>query len=60
MLPERMLSHILSGRDSEEGKKKERERQREGALLVPFIMAFPPLHDTREMTDFVRESFRWR
>ena len=23
-------------------------------------MAFPPLHDTRKMADFVREFFRWR
>jgi len=34
-------------------------KRREGALHTPFIMAFPPLYDTREMADFVRESFRW-
>ncbi|KAJ8442957.1 hypothetical protein Cgig2_019530 [Carnegiea gigantea] len=28
--------------------------------LSPFIMAFAPLYDTREMADYVRESFIWR
>jgi len=25
--------------------------------IFPFIMAFPPLYDTREMAEYVRESF---
>jgi len=40
-----------------EGNKRERER--EGPSYDPFIMAFPLIHDTREMAGFVRESFRW-
>ncbi|KAJ8426188.1 hypothetical protein Cgig2_010825 [Carnegiea gigantea] len=40
-------------------REQERKEEREGALLAPFIMAFPSLHDTREMADFVRESFIW-
>jgi len=27
---------------------------------LPFIMAFPPLYNTREMADYMRESFIWR
>ncbi|KAJ8424804.1 hypothetical protein Cgig2_025388 [Carnegiea gigantea] len=36
-----------------------RERKKERDQHAALIMAFPPLHDTREMADFVRESFRW-
>ncbi|KAJ8423083.1 hypothetical protein Cgig2_032283 [Carnegiea gigantea] len=50
----------LPGETVRKGKKKrEREREREGAFLTPFILAFPPLNDTREMADFMRKSFRW-
>ncbi|KAJ8420615.1 hypothetical protein Cgig2_015472 [Carnegiea gigantea] len=35
-------------------------RKRERAQHATFIMAFPPLHDTREMANYMRESFRWR
>ncbi|KAJ8422560.1 hypothetical protein Cgig2_005758 [Carnegiea gigantea] len=31
-----------------------------GTPLSPFIVAFPLLYDTREMADYVRESFIWR
>ncbi|KAJ8436717.1 hypothetical protein Cgig2_027388 [Carnegiea gigantea] len=40
-------------------REQEKKEEREGALHGPIIMAFPSLHDTREMADFVRESFRW-
>ncbi|KAJ8435834.1 LOW QUALITY PROTEIN: hypothetical protein Cgig2_003857 [Carnegiea gigantea] len=39
-----------------EGNKRGRER--EGPSHTPFIMAFPPLHESREMANFMRESFR--
>ncbi|KAJ8436372.1 hypothetical protein Cgig2_032193 [Carnegiea gigantea] len=41
------------------GEKRQREL---GTSPSPFIMAFPALHDIREMADFVMESFigRWR
>ncbi|KAJ8423581.1 LOW QUALITY PROTEIN: hypothetical protein Cgig2_002910 [Carnegiea gigantea] len=32
----------------------------ERAQSALFVMAFPLLHDTGEMADFMRESFRWR
>ncbi|KAJ8422363.1 LOW QUALITY PROTEIN: hypothetical protein Cgig2_013549 [Carnegiea gigantea] len=48
---DKLLRHTLLGRDSEEEKKRGGEK--EGALLAPFIMAFPPLHDTKEMAGFV-------
>ncbi|KAJ8438935.1 hypothetical protein Cgig2_012830 [Carnegiea gigantea] len=31
-----------------------------GTPIFPFIIAFPPLYNTREMADYVRESFIWR
>ncbi|KAJ8438013.1 LOW QUALITY PROTEIN: hypothetical protein Cgig2_029994 [Carnegiea gigantea] len=38
----------------------EEEKQRMlGTPIFPFIMAFPPLYDTREMADYVRKSFIW-
>ncbi|KAJ8426359.1 hypothetical protein Cgig2_025498 [Carnegiea gigantea] len=52
-----LLKHTLSGRNH---GKEQGEREREGTSHTPFIMAFPPLHETREMADFVRDSFRWR
>jgi len=55
MLLRRLLEHILSGRDGEE-EKIERERKSE-LDSHHFVMAFPSFHDTREMADFVRESF---
>ncbi|KAJ8449213.1 hypothetical protein Cgig2_021677 [Carnegiea gigantea] len=39
--------------DDKQGKR------RGGALHASFVMAFPPLHYTREMADFMKESFRW-
>jgi len=40
---------------------REKGRQKMlGTHISPFIMAFPPLYDTREMADYVRESFIWR
>ncbi|KAJ8437666.1 hypothetical protein Cgig2_028604 [Carnegiea gigantea] len=36
---------------------EERRQRTLGMLLSPFIIAFPPLYDTREMADYVRESF---
>ncbi|KAJ8426452.1 hypothetical protein Cgig2_031101 [Carnegiea gigantea] len=44
---------------SEASQEITRERGKERGKHTPFIMAFPPLHDTSEMTDFVRESFTW-
>ncbi|KAJ8441786.1 hypothetical protein Cgig2_009032 [Carnegiea gigantea] len=41
-----------------EGNKRETEGEVPAHAL--FIMMFPPLHDTREMADFVKESFRQR
>ncbi|KAJ8429798.1 hypothetical protein Cgig2_015630 [Carnegiea gigantea] len=41
-----------------EGNKREREGA--GPSHTPFIMAFPLFHNTMEMADFVRVSFRWR
>ncbi|KAJ8423821.1 hypothetical protein Cgig2_017384 [Carnegiea gigantea] len=31
-----------------------------GTHISPFVMAFPPFYDTREMADYVRESLIWR
>ncbi|KAJ8433006.1 hypothetical protein Cgig2_010982 [Carnegiea gigantea] len=45
--------------NDDEQERKGREREREWLSLPPSIMAFPPLCDTKEMADFVRESFRW-
>ncbi|KAJ8433863.1 hypothetical protein Cgig2_032074 [Carnegiea gigantea] len=53
---EEVASLRMTASRSEAENKRERERER--ALLAPFIMAFPPLHDTREMADFMKESFR--
>ncbi|KAJ8428867.1 hypothetical protein Cgig2_010809 [Carnegiea gigantea] len=39
---------------------EERRQRTLGMPISPFILAFPPLYDTREMTDYVRESFIWR
>ncbi|KAJ8448595.1 hypothetical protein Cgig2_010482 [Carnegiea gigantea] len=49
-------SSNAEGAASPSGDDKQR---RKGALHAPFIMAFPPLYDTREMADFMRGSFRW-
>ncbi|KAJ8430929.1 hypothetical protein Cgig2_033557 [Carnegiea gigantea] len=38
--------------DDDKHKENKRERRREGPLHAPFIMVFPPLHDSREMADF--------
>ncbi|KAJ8423386.1 hypothetical protein Cgig2_000556 [Carnegiea gigantea] len=38
---------------------EERRQRTLGTPLSPFIMVFPPLYDTREMADYVRESFIW-
>ncbi|KAJ8451470.1 LOW QUALITY PROTEIN: hypothetical protein Cgig2_017861 [Carnegiea gigantea] len=46
-------------RQQETSSDSERAREREKALLAPFIMAFPLHHDTGEMANFMRESFRW-
>ncbi|KAJ8421146.1 LOW QUALITY PROTEIN: hypothetical protein Cgig2_027444 [Carnegiea gigantea] len=44
----------------EKGWYNRREEIESSVLLpTPFIMAFPPLYDTREMANFVRESFIW-
>ncbi|KAJ8444806.1 hypothetical protein Cgig2_014995 [Carnegiea gigantea] len=34
-------------------------KRRGGALHAPLIMAFPPLHGTKKMADFMREPLRW-
>ncbi|KAJ8427838.1 LOW QUALITY PROTEIN: hypothetical protein Cgig2_029755 [Carnegiea gigantea] len=49
--------------DDKQGSGVTREERRQrmlGTPLSPFIMSFPPLYDTREMADYVRESFIWR
>ncbi|KAJ8432884.1 hypothetical protein Cgig2_017613 [Carnegiea gigantea] len=40
--------------------EKQEEGERENAQHATTIMAFPSFHNTREMADFVRESFRLR
>ncbi|KAJ8438793.1 hypothetical protein Cgig2_023827 [Carnegiea gigantea] len=47
-----------SGRSGITGE--ERRQRVLGMPLSPFIMAISPLYDTREMADYVRESFIWR
>ncbi|KAJ8438390.1 hypothetical protein Cgig2_006308 [Carnegiea gigantea] len=44
-----------SGITREEGKQRTLNTP-----ISPFIIAFPPLYGTREMTDYVREYFIWR
>ncbi|KAJ8434208.1 hypothetical protein Cgig2_015697 [Carnegiea gigantea] len=38
---------------------EERKQRMLGMPISPFIMAFPSLHNTRGMADYVRESFIW-
>ncbi|KAJ8422873.1 hypothetical protein Cgig2_013746 [Carnegiea gigantea] len=49
------------GSEEKTGERNETEREL-GTSPFPFIMAFPPLHNTKEMANFIRESFirRWR
>ncbi|KAJ8419943.1 LOW QUALITY PROTEIN: hypothetical protein Cgig2_020753 [Carnegiea gigantea] len=48
-----------SSLNDDKQEENKREMKREGAFHAPFIMVFPPLYDTIEMINFVRESFRW-
>ncbi|KAJ8442977.1 LOW QUALITY PROTEIN: hypothetical protein Cgig2_019550 [Carnegiea gigantea] len=66
-------ARVLEARFQEDAKQEEgssnaeratspsdNDKERKNELgSPPFVMAFLPLHDTREMADFVRESFRW-
>ncbi|KAJ8452431.1 hypothetical protein Cgig2_000020 [Carnegiea gigantea] len=48
------------GKQGSDATGKEGRQRTIGTLIFPFIMAFPPLYNTREMVNYVRESFIWR
>ncbi|KAJ8444872.1 hypothetical protein Cgig2_029803 [Carnegiea gigantea] len=52
---ERPSLRIMTSRRENGGSKEKKERSQ----YAPFVMAFPPLYDTKKMADFIRESFRW-
>ncbi|KAJ8444374.1 hypothetical protein Cgig2_019932 [Carnegiea gigantea] len=54
---EMMFRHPTFRKEWYNGRGKKTKNAR--YTLSHFIMAFPPLYDTREIIDYVRESFIW-